>query len=202
MGSFPASTMPAASSPASPGTNAAQSMLQLNPNSGETGTDVSSPALTEAQDENATIIDSMLQSTAPATPVDPWAGFETWTVHRFFSMPGFGKTEKDCKWTAKQMKAEITARKGTPPVNNRRKPCWDALYKLRVVQSAAAEDREAIEDGETDAIAFGADDFCGLAHVMSSAKLALALARDVAGKNRQEIDDKSVGKSCFDKEAP
>jgi hypothetical protein len=37
---------------------------------------------------------------------------------------------------------------------------------------------------------------------MSSAKLALALARDVAGKNRQEIDDKSVGKSCFDKEAP
>ena len=46
------------------------------------------------------------------------------------------------------MKDEITARKGPPPVNNRRKCCWDVLYKLRVVQSAADEEREGIEDGE------------------------------------------------------
>jgi hypothetical protein len=62
-------------------------------------------------------------------------------------MSGFGKTDKECKWTAKQLKAEITARNGIAPVNNRKKCCGDALYKLRVVQSAAEEDREAIEDG-------------------------------------------------------
>jgi hypothetical protein len=54
----------------------------------------------------------------------------------------------------------------------------------------------------TDEITFGADDFCGLSHVMSCAQLALALSRDLAGKNRQEIDDKSVSKTCFGKEVP
>jgi hypothetical protein len=56
--------------------------------------------------------------------------------------------------------------------------------------------------GATDGITFGADDFCGLSHVMSCAQLALALSRDLAGKNRQEIDDKSVSKTCFGKEVP
>ena len=59
--------------------------------------------------------------------------------------------------------------------------------------------------GEIDAITFGADDFCGVSHVMSSpqlGELALALSRDLAWKNRQETDVKSVSKTCFGKEAP
>jgi hypothetical protein len=117
-------------------------------------------------------------------------------------MPFFGPTSAECKWTVKQLKAEIVARKGTPPENNRKKSSWDALYKLRVVQSSADEDREAVEDGECDGIAFGANDFCGLAHCMSSPALALAVARDLAGKNRSQLDDKSVPKTVFHKEIP
>ena len=41
--------------------------------------------------------------------------------------------------------------------------------------------------GATDAITFGADDFCGLSHVMSSAQLALALSRDLARGRLKEL---------------
>jgi len=60
-------------------------------------------------------------------------------------MPFFGTKAAECQWTVKQLKAEIVARKGTPPVNNRKKSSWDDLYKLRVVQSSADEDREAVQ---------------------------------------------------------